>query len=262
MLLHRRATLQELLALAPLVVGCACRANDHGPAAHEMAASPVDAAPWTPFVRVEAAGETFRLATWAFPVRATSFDLVDLGMRGSLTQALGATGQLAVNAGFFDPGGRPIGLAVSGGKELSKFSSTLSGGVFFVSDAVAHISATEEFDPRTPLTFAVQCRPRLVVHGKLNIKSDDGQRAERTALCIRDGGETVDVVLAEPSPGGPGPSLFALGTALAEQQHCEDALNLDGGPSTGVAYRVPTAIPSTPQVVAPRGPLRYAITLR
>ena len=192
---------------------------------------------------------------------ASSFHIADLAMRGSLAEALGGEGRVAVNAGFFDPLGKPLGLAVSGGKVLSKFSPTMSGGVFFTVDGVAHLAATEEFDPETRVDFAVQCRPRLVVHGKANVRGDDGQRAERTALCIRDEGRTVDVVIAEPADGTRGPSLYALGQFLAEKHRCDDALNLDGGPSTGVAYRTGDA-GSAPRVLPPRGPLRYAIIAR
>jgi exopolysaccharide biosynthesis protein len=93
------------------------------------------------------------------------------------------------------------------------------------------------------------------------VRSDDGHRAERTALCVRDAGRTV-VVIAEPRAGSRGPSLFALAQYLAAgDQRCEDALNLDGGPSTGVAYRGGEAAMSM-KVMPPRGPLRYALVMR
>lgn len=217
--------------------------------------------------RVEAAGESFLFRSWSFEAASTTLAIVDLGMHGSLTEALGSDGRVAINGGFFDPEGRPVGFASSGGSVLSKYSATMSGGVFFTVDGVAHIAATEEFDPKTRVAFAVQCRPRLVVGGRANVKRDDGQRAPRTALCVREEGRTVEVGVAEPVSGSAataataGPSLFALGQFLAEQRHCEDALNLDGGPSTGVAYRTGDA-GSAPGVLPPRGPLRHAIVVR
>ncbi len=210
--------------------------------------------------RVEAAGESFELHRWSFDVVTSTLAIVDLGMHGSLTEALGPDGRVAVNGGFFDPDGRPVGLAYAGGTTLSRYSATMSGGVFFTVDGVARVVATEDFDPRTHVDFAVQCRPRLVVDRRPNVKRDDGQRAPRTALCVRDAGRTVDVVVAEPSLGTRGPSLFALGQFLAEQQHCDDALNLDGGPSTGAAYRAgPGGVTSA---FPPRGPLRHAVVVR
>jgi uncharacterized protein YigE (DUF2233 family) len=211
---------------------------------------------------VSAAGEAFLLYRWSFDTVKASFGLVDLAMHGSLVEALGTEGRVAINAGFFDPEGRAIGLAVSRGKVLSDFSKTMSGGVFYTVDAVARIDATEEFDPTRRVDLAVQCRPRLVVGGQANVRSDDGQRAERTALCVRNTGRTVDVVIAEPRAGSRGPSLFALAQYLAAgPQPCEDALNLDGGPSTGVAYRDTDAAMSM-KVTPPRGPLRYALVIR
>lgn len=151
-------------------------------------------------------------------------------------------------------------LVSSDGWVFSKYADKLSGGVFFVADGVAHISATEGFDAGQPVTFAVQCRPRLVVGGQPNVKRDDGQRAERTVLCTRDGGKSVDVIVAEPAPDALGPSLYALGQYLAHEVQCEDALNLDGGPSTGAAFRPDGGGPAV--VLAPRGPLRHAVVLR
>jgi hypothetical protein len=208
---------------------------------------------------VTAAGEVFLVYRWSFDMARASFKIADLGMRGSLVEALGATGRVAINAGFFDPDGRPIGLAASEGKGLSKFSRTMSGGVFFAADGVARIQATEDFDPLRRVDVAVQCRPRLVVGGKPNVRSDDGQRAARTALCVRDGGKTVEVIVAKPSPGTRGPSLFALSQYLSAENRCEDALNLDGGPSTGAAFREGDA--ASPRVLPPHGPLRYALVL-
>jgi hypothetical protein len=209
---------------------------------------------------VTAVGETFLLYRWSLDVAHTSFAIVDLGMRGSLVEALGPLGRVAINAGFFDPDGRPVGLVASEGKGLSRFSRTMSGGVFFALDGVAHIQATEDFDPGKHVDVAVQCRPRLVVGGKANVRSDDGQRAARTALCVRDEGRTVDVFVAEPSPGTRGPSLFALSQYLSTEHRCDDALNLDGGPSTGAAFREGDA--ASPKVLPPHGPLRYALVMR
>ncbi len=212
---------------------------------------------------VYAASESFLLRSWSFETSATSLTIDDLGMSRSLVDALGPDGRVAINGGFFDVEGRPVGLAVSAGEVLSKYAAKLSGGVFYTVDGVAHLEATEAFDAHTRVTFAVQCRPRLVVRGQANVKRDDGQRAERTALCIRNDGRTVDAIVAEPANGTRGPSVYALGQYLAEQRHCDDALNLDGGPSTGAAYREAKADASAaPTVLPPRGPLRHAIVFR
>jgi uncharacterized protein YigE (DUF2233 family) len=119
----------------------------------------------------------------------------------------------------------------------------------------AKIYATEDYVDHTPL-FAVQCRPRLVVASKNNIHSDGGPRAARTALCLRDGGKTLEFVVAAEGPGHPGPTLYELGNELA-LDGCEDALNLDGGPSTGWASHDGTGT----VFLAPRAPVRHALVV-
>jgi uncharacterized protein YigE (DUF2233 family) len=240
---------------AAAAVLCGCRPHARGTATTTTA----DAAPADDSAIATVEGETFRVRSWSFPLATTRLSLVDLGMHAPLTDALSPSTRLAINAAFFDPDGRSIGLAVSAGKQLSPYSPTLSGGVLYVQDGRAHLEATETFDPKTPLSFAVQCRPRLVVDARPNVSRDDGHHTDRTALCIRDDGATLDVIIATQGPSTPGPSLYALSHYLTTQHPCAQALNLDGGPSTGFAARTPDS--STPAVVWPRGPLRYAVAI-
>jgi len=55
---------------------------------------------------------------------------------------------------------------------------------------------------------------------------------------------------------GNGPTLALLADMLVSRG-CEGALNLDGGPSTGIAWRQDGGV----QVLAPRGPLRHAVAV-
>ncbi|MBX3228529.1 MAG: phosphodiester glycosidase family protein [Labilithrix sp.] len=203
----------------------------------------------------------YEVRTWSFPLARFELRIEDAAMTTALDGVLErAEGELAVNGGFFGPDGKPVGLAVSNGAVLSRLSKQMSGGVLTVDDDEAHLFAAETFDvPDSGAHFAVQCRPRLVVDGVANVKSDDGKRAERSALCVRDGGRVVDVVIVRGSHDGeiPGPSLFALAKHLAGAG-CESALNLDGGPSTGVAWREDGGV----KLLAPRSPVRHAIILR
>jgi hypothetical protein len=135
----------------------------------------------------------------------------------------------------------------------------LSGGVLTSDDSHAQLFPAEGFALADGVKFAIQCRPRLVVARSANVKSDDGKRAERTALCTRDSGRTVDVVVVRGSDDGEssGPSLFALARHLADAG-CEDALNLDGGPSTGIAWREGADV----KLLAPRGRVRHVVAFR
>lgn len=210
----------------------------------------------------------YAVMTWSFALDRYDLRIEDANMTTALDSVLTKSGaELVVNGGFFDPDGKGVGLAMSEGAILSKLKTSLSGGVMTSDGSRARLFATEGFslvdggaDAETP-TFAIQCRPRLVVESAANVKSDDGKRAERTALCLREDGRRVDVIIVRRSDDGesPGPSLFALAKHLASDG-CEAALNLDGGPSTGVAWRDKATGAVT--LIAPRGPVRYVVAFR
>lgn len=231
-----------------------CRRKDepraHPPAPVGGAAAPVDAGD----VLVEDA-RAYEVKTWRVALERYDVSIEDVGMTTAIGEALERSGgELAVNGGFFGVDGKPLGLAISGGVRLSPLAKKLSGGVLTIAGDRARLFETESFEQPEGTRFAVQCRPRLVVGGRPNVKSDDGKRSERTALCIRDGGRTLEIALVRGEEGGP--SLHALGRWLADHG-CEEALNLDGGPSSGAAFREPDR-----GVLAPRGPIRHAIVFK
>ncbi len=91
-----------------------------------------------------------------------------------------------------------MGLAVSDGQTLARFSSQMSGGVLWVRDGAAHLSSTEEYREGSRCRSRdVQCRPRLVVGSRVNIKERTTvatRRARRS--CLRRGGEEIELVIA------------------------------------------------------------------
>lgn len=203
-------------------------------------------------------GGAYRLHRWSFPSAGTRFDLVDLGMTGPLDTPLRESrGSLLFNAGFFTDDGRPDGLSLAHGREESPLRRELSGGVLSVTRGIAHLHESETFALPSGTDFAVQCRPRLVVDGRVNIRTDDGRRADRTALCVRDRGAALELYVARTDhpTGMGGPTLFTLATELL-RRGCEQALNLDGGPSTGVAWRQSE---TEVRLLRPRGPVRQGI---
>lgn len=205
---------------------------------------------------VESAGESFMTEAWSFPLDSFEVGLSDVHGASDLASALRTSNAaFVVNGGFFDRDGAPIGLAVADHRVLSPFSRSLSGGVLVVTEGRASLFDADAFNANTNASFAIQCRPRLVVDRRANVKSDDGHRAERTALCARDEGRVLEVVLARSAVGGP--SLFAFARHLATDG-CENALNLDGGPSTGAAWREASAV----REERPRGPIRHAIVVK
>ena len=167
--------------------------------------------------------------------------------------ALPAGALAAFNGGFFDAEGEAEGYAVSRGRVLAAYDPALGGGVLVVRGPRAELYDGETFaPPADPPDFALQARPRLVVDGAVNIQSETGRRAARTALCLRDDGRSLEVVV-RPAPPDAGPTLLELARELAAAG-CEDALNLDGGPSTGVVTPTRTS--------QPRGPIRHVVVVR
>ena len=145
---------------------------------------------------------------------------------------------------------------ISGGVMISPRSDTLGGGVVAVVSGRARLSPAPGFEPPAGPDLALQARPRLVVDGGRASVRDDGRAAERTALCLRDQGRVLEVIVARGEAAGRGPTLALLADMLVSRG-CEGALNLDGGPSTGVAWRQGGEV----HVLDPRGPLRHAVAV-
>jgi uncharacterized protein YigE (DUF2233 family) len=201
--------------------------------------------------------DAFRLLVFPVRVAGARFRVVDLGMKRDLERVLAETGaSLVINGGFFDPAERPEGLVISGGVILSPRSDSLGGGIVTVAEQRVTLAPTEGFVAPPGTDFAIQARPRLVVDGGRVIVRDDGRAAERTALCLREQGRTLEVVVARGEGAGRGPTLALLADMLVSRG-CEGALNLDGGPSTGVAWKQNGEV----RALAPRGPLRHAIAI-
>ena len=168
---------------------------------------------------------------------------------------------VAVNGGFFDPELGASGLLISQGVTLARERPGGGSGVLVITQGLAQLQTRGvRLPPDTD--FAVQCGPRLIEpDGSVGIRSDDGQRAARTAACIRDGGRELDlIVVASKRQLGAGPGLLQLARWLAEPLEpgeasgCEAALNLDGGPSTGIV------VPGKPELLRePLGPVPFAL---
>lgn len=134
----------------------------------------------------------------------------------------------AVNGGYFDPQLRPLGLLVSGGRELSRLRH-VDQGVFSIADGHADLSHVRQWQPPPHLDFAVECGPRLIVDGKpLTFKPGRARRVAigrdvegRVVLAVAEGlvslTEFTELLVRGIGTGGVG---------------LQAALNLDGGSST------------------------------
>ncbi len=162
---------------------------------------------------------------------------------------LAPNAQLVMNGGYFTPEFRPTGLLVSRGVELSPFISTggpAGSGVLVVEDGQVELIRREDVRERTfeNADIAIQAGPRLIEpDGTRGIHSDDRHHANRTFIGADARGWLVLGVVYRGDGGvGGGPSLFELQRLLLKLgppvTRITFALNLDGGPSTGLHLRV------------------------
>ncbi len=214
------------------------------------------------------AGESGQRFAWrALRVELRSAALSVVPVPGARLERLADDASLlfAVNAGFFEPSFEPSGLLVSRGRRLGALAARGGSGVLWVAGGRARLLPSDGPLPGLAgAELALQCGPRLVEGGRPGVRRDDGQRAARTALCLREGGRVLDVILTwDPAHPGEGPGLLRLAELLAlpspagDAVGCEDALNLDGGPSTGLVVRAAAASPG------PRapGPVPWALAV-
>jgi hypothetical protein len=158
---------------------------------------------------------------------------------------------VVINAGFFTKERRPTGLLVSEGHVLSPFVAQAGGagsGVFLVEGGHAHLIERDKLSRKSydHVELGIQAGPRIIEPtGGYGILSDDGARANRTVIGVNEEGRMIIAVVLGPSGWPTGPTLFELQHLLgpgglglhASQLAFRMALNLDGGPSTGLHVR-------------------------
>lgn len=174
---------------------------------------------------------------------------------------------VAINGGYFERDFSSSGLVLVRGLVRSPLSARGGSGVLVVRDGIASLVASDSPEASAEAlgdaALALQCGPRLVeVGGAIGIARDDGRRAARTAICLRDGGRVLDLIVARRRDGLGGPSLHTLATwmvagVLPGEPGCEAGLNLDGGPSTALYVR---GAPSARRL--PPGPVVDALVVR
>jgi uncharacterized protein YigE (DUF2233 family) len=161
---------------------------------------------------------------------------------------------LVVNGGYFTPEYHATGLTVSGGETYGRSYGDYAG-MFVVPEggrpSVRWLRA-DPLDPREPLREAVECFPVLVKPGGVMgfpAGADDGRVARRTVVAQDRLGNLLFVI----APRGH-LSLHALAVWLvASDLEVDTALNLDGGPSSGLwladAAQIDSYVP-VPAVIA------------
>ncbi len=140
----------------------------------------------------------------------------------------------AINGGYFDAAGQPLGLLISGGKTVAGRLAQASGrGLFGVRDGTPFVAEAAGLD-LTGVTEALQTTPLLVRDGVEEQGFDEPWRVDRrAAVCVDDRGRVLfavsDTILN-------GLSFSEMAHLMARETDrgglgCEQGMNLDGGTS-------------------------------
>lgn len=177
---------------------------------------------------------------------------------------LAPPGGLAMNAGYFTPERKATGLLVSEGLRLSPFipqAGAAGSGVLLIEGGAVQLLERDQIKDRSfeEAALAIQAGPRIIEPGgRPGIRSDNGRRANRSFIGRDPQGRLVLGVCYHPDPArGRGLSLFELQdvltrglASLSEELALDAALNLDGGPSTGLSSELQRPPLSYPEAAA------------
>lgn len=139
-----------------------------------------------------------------------------------------------INGGYFEANQEASALTIADGKSTGESYTGFGGMLAVTADgAIALCSLVDEpYNPQETLRQAIQSFPRLVWDGQaLTLPNDNGQRARRSVVAIDAAGQLLLLITDAPLW-----TLSELATWLGDSDLAIDrALNLDGGPSTGLA---------------------------
>lgn len=155
---------------------------------------------------------------------------------------------IVVNGGFFTPEFLATGLIVVDGQP-SGSSYVGFGGMVTVSGGSVEVRSLVErpFDPTETFDYALQAFPMLVLNGAAAYQTADFDAARRTVIGVDEDGRILLIIA-----GWGGFTLAELSSYLVSTDFgLVNALNLDGGTSTGLILADPpesvpgfTAVPS------------------
>ena len=169
------------------------------------------------------------------------------GRRAARVEDLGreAGAVVAVNGTFFDEDYRPLGLVVSGARELNPLRNVSWWAALVVRESAARsaeILTTAQLQAlpaaeRAAFAAAVQSGPRTVAaRAPLKLKE---QSAARTAACVLDATHLLLVATEGSAVESNDLAAFMAGAPSEGGLGCDAGLMFDGGPSTQMWIDVP-----------------------
>jgi uncharacterized protein YigE (DUF2233 family) len=148
----------------------------------------------------------------------------------------GRTLSFGMNAGMFHADGRPVGLLVVDGRELSPLNLDDGAGNFFLkpngvflvdASGARVVDAADYAGRHQGVRLATQSGPLLLKQGALHpaLRPMSASRYVRNGVCAS-GGEAVFVISERPV------TLHEFASHLRDALDCRDALYLDGAVSS------------------------------
>lgn len=140
-------------------------------------------------------------------------------------------GLAGVNGGYFDPADAPVGLVISGGRQIAPLrKARLLSGVLVVASGRVQLLRFAEYSPKRKATEALQCGPFLVDRG-LPVPGLNNTRPARRTFVLTSGPDRAAIGFCS------GVTLAQLAEilatpGLAPEVKVQRALNLDGGSSS------------------------------
>lgn len=184
---------------------------------------------------VSGTGGNVRLTGVSFSSAKATFRLVDNSpeSRRAFPGLVAEAGAFAgINGGYFHPDYRPLGLALSGGKEIHGFEKAkLLSGVLAVRGNRIELVRAGAFKPGKDVREALQAGPWLVEKGAAVTGLNAERRARRSVVATDGKGNWAIVATGSLTLAEAG-AVFAL-PGLSGWT-VRDALNLDGGSSTAL----------------------------
>jgi hypothetical protein len=158
----------------------------------------------------------------------------------------------AIDGGFYDLSGAPMGLVRSAGRDVAPLRETGGSGVFLLEHGAPRIVHRDAYRASDDVTDAVQSIDRLVSGGRSLVSADaSDRRAARSAIAL-DGGGTLHLVVAfderavaeeeaarivlDEDSGTTGPTIGEMAQILVDLG-ARDALGMDGGFSTSLTVK-------------------------
>ncbi len=161
-----------------------------------------------------------------------AYDATDPGRVSEWANALAPLA--LINGGYFDDQGRATALTIYDGISAGSSYEGFGGMLAVDTNGILMLRSLRDqpYDGSEQLAQALQSTPMLVLNGSaVPQTNDDGARARRSVVAIDDSGHLLLIAC-----GWPIFSLSELSRWLVDQDlGIVNALNLDGGSSTGLA---------------------------